>query len=151
MTTGRRILRMRLVLAALVAAAATQATTGWAADEELARLIEGAKKEGEVHYIDALNQPKTQDLLDRAFRKKYGLPESFKFTHTLRGTGEVVASVQQEIKAGQHTIDIIWVGAPGFFRAACSRTSRSVSRIAMSSRGWSPGRKPLSSRLPMIS
>jgi len=118
MKLGRRMLTMQRVLAIIVAAVATLVTTGWAADDELAKLIEGAKKEGEVHYIDALNQPKTQALLDRAFRKKYGLPDSFKFTHTLRGTGEVVASVQQEIKAGQHTIDIIWVGAPAFFKAA---------------------------------
>ncbi len=103
---------------AALAAALLGATPGWAADAELARLIEAAKKEGEVHYIDATNQPKTQELLDRAFRKKYGLPDSFKFTHTLQGTGQVVASVQTEIKAGQHTIDLVWVGAPGFFRAA---------------------------------
>jgi len=81
-------------------------------------LIEGAKKEGEVHYIDAMVQPKTHALLDQAFRKKYGLPESFKFTHTLQGTGQVVASAQQEIKAGQHTFDVVWVAAPSFYRAA---------------------------------
>jgi iron(III) transport system substrate-binding protein len=91
---------------------------GWAAEVELGALVEAAKKEGEVHYIDALIQPKTHALLERAFRQKYGLPETFKFTHTLRGTGEVVASVQQEIKAGQHTIDLVWVGAPAFFKAA---------------------------------
>jgi len=91
---------------------------GWGADGELARLIEAAKKEGEVHYIDAMVQPKTHALLDQAFRKKYGLPESFKFTHTLQGTGQVVASVQQEIKADQHTIDVVWVAAPAFFKAA---------------------------------
>ncbi len=118
MKTGRRILRMGLGCTAIVAAAVTSPTTAWAADSNLADLIEAAKKEGEVHYIDALNQPKTQALLDRAFRQKYGLPDSFKFTHTLRGTGEVVATVQQEIKAGQHTVDLVWVGAPAFFKAA---------------------------------
>jgi iron(III) transport system substrate-binding protein len=104
--------------AVLAAALAWGAIEAWAADAELAKLVEAAKKEGEVHYIDATNQPKTQALLDRAFRKKYGLPDSFKFTHTLRGTGEVVATVQQEIKAGQHTIDLVWVGAPALFKAA---------------------------------
>ena len=102
-----------------VAAVALWAAAGAAAAElDLARLIEGAKQEGEVHYIDAIVHPKTQVVLDRAFRKKYGLPESFKFTHTLQGTGQVVASVQQEIKAGQHTIDVVWVSAPTFFKAA---------------------------------
>lgn len=117
-TRTRRILETVLACAFISAAAAIHATTGWAADTELARLIEGARKEGEVHYIDALIQPKTHALLERAFRKKYGLSESFKFTHTLRGTGEVVATVQQEIKAGQHTIDVVWVGAPAFYKAA---------------------------------
>lgn len=108
---------MRIALAVVVLAALAHASPGWAADD-LAKLVEAAKKEGEVHYIDALNQPKTHERLDRAFRKKYGLPDSFKFTHTLRGTGEVVATVQQEIKAGQHTIDLVWVGAPAFYKAA---------------------------------
>lgn len=118
MRTGRRMLWMGLAGAAIVVLAVIPATTGRAADAELAKLIEAAKQEGEVHYLDALIQPKTHALLDQAFRKKYGLPESFKLTHTLRGTGEVVATVQQEIKAGQHTIDIVWVGAPAFYKAA---------------------------------
>ena len=42
-----------------------------------------------VHYLDALVQPRTHALIEAAFRKKYGLPDSFKVTHTLRGTGEV--------------------------------------------------------------
>ncbi len=118
MKTGRRIGWIGVACAGIVATGLMGAAPSWAADAELAKLIEAAKKEGEVHYIDALNQPKTQARLERAFRKKYGLPDSFKFTHTLRGTGEVVATVQQEIKAGQHTIDLVWVGAPAFFKAA---------------------------------
>ncbi len=118
MKTGRWMVWRELPCAAILAAGLMGAAAGWAADAELAKLIEAAKKEGEVHYIDALIQPKTQVSLDRAFRKKYGLPDSFKFTHTLRGTGEVVATVQQEIKAGQHTVDLVWVGAPAFFKAA---------------------------------
>jgi iron(III) transport system substrate-binding protein len=107
-----------LVLAAMMSTVV--ATPAHAADP---KLIEAAKQEGEVHYIDALIQPKTHALLEKGFRKKYGLPDSFKFTHTLRGTGEVVASVQQEIKAGQHTMDIVWVGAPGFFKAAAKENA----------------------------
>ncbi len=95
------------------------AALGWAADAELARLVEAAKKEGEVHYLDSSIQPKTHAALARTFRRMYGLPESFKVTNTLRGTGEAVATVQQEIKAGQHTIDLMWAGgASSFFKAA---------------------------------
>ena len=103
---------------AVVALSVLGAGAARAADAELTQLIEAAKKEGEVHYLDAVAQPKTNAAMERAFKKKYGLPDGFKFTHTLQGTGQVVASAQQEIKAGQHTFDVVWVGAPSFFRAA---------------------------------
>jgi ABC-type Fe3+ transport system substrate-binding protein len=94
------------------------AASGWAADAELTKLIEAAKKDGEVHFLDALVTAKTSAALERAFKKKYGLPDGFKFNHTLRGTGEVVATSQQEIKAGQYTSDVVSVSAPSFFHAA---------------------------------
>jgi iron(III) transport system substrate-binding protein len=118
MVARRRRGWLALGPAAVAAAVLGGAAAATAADADLARLIEAARQEGEVHYIDAVVHPKTQAVLDRAFRRKYGLPDSFKFTHTLQGTGQVVASVQQEIKAGQHTIDVVWVGAPTFFKAA---------------------------------
>jgi iron(III) transport system substrate-binding protein len=113
MTIGRRWTAFMLTVAIALASSAIPARAG-----DVGKLVEAAKQEGEVHYLDALIQPKTHALIERAFRKKYGLPESFRVTHTLRGTGEVVATAQQEIKAGQHTVDVVWVGAPGFFKAA---------------------------------
>ncbi len=113
---GSRVGRMGC--AAIAAAALMAPATAGAAETGGAKLVEAAKQEGEVHYIDAIMEPKTNASLERAFRKRYDLPDSFKFTHTQRGTGEVVATVQQEIKAGQHTIDLVWVGAPAFFKAA---------------------------------
>lgn len=118
MRAWRSVTCLALGCAAIAAAALGGALPVAAAEADLAKLIEAAKAEGEVHYIDAVVHPKTQVLLDQAFRKKYGLPESFKFTHTLQGTGQVVASVQQEIKAGQYNIDVVWVGAPSFYKAA---------------------------------
>ena len=85
--------------------------------ERVAQLVEAAKREGEVHYIDPVVTPKTQGALAKAFRKKYGLPESFKVTATVRGTGEVVAAVQQEVKAGRYTIDVARVPSPTLFQA----------------------------------
>jgi iron(III) transport system substrate-binding protein len=106
------------VAAAAVLLTHVAAVAAGAAPADIARLVEAARQEGEVHYLDALVQPKTHALIEAAFRKKYGLPDSFKVTHTLRGTGEVVATVQQEIKAGQHVTDVVWVGAPAFYKAA---------------------------------
>ncbi len=118
MHARRRAGCLVIACTAALAVALPGAPAVGAADAELAKVIEAAKREGEVHYIDAVVHPKTQATFDRAFRKKYGLPDGFKFTHTLQGTGQVVASVQQEIKAGQHDIDVVWVGAPAFYKAA---------------------------------
>jgi iron(III) transport system substrate-binding protein len=89
--------------------------------EDTARLVELAKAEGEVHYQDAIVLPSTHEALAVAFRKRYGLPPSFKVTHTLRRTGEVVATATQEIKARKFTMDIVWVGVPPFFKAAAKQ------------------------------
>jgi len=115
---AKRVVGLNGVRAAVAAAVLATAPALWAADADLARVIEAAKQEGEVHYIDAVITTKTHAGLERAFRKKYGLPDSFKITHTLQGTGQVLASVQQEIKAGQHTFDLVWLASPSFFRAA---------------------------------
>ena len=72
---------LRWALADLMAAGivlAVAASAG-AADADLAKLIEAAKVEGEVHYLDAMAQPKTNAAMERAFRKKYAMPDSFKF------------------------------------------------------------------------
>ena len=114
---AKRVVGLNGVRAAVAAAVLATAPALWAADADLARVIEAAKQEGEVHYIDAVITTKTHAGLERAFRKKYGLPDSFKITHTLQGTGQVLASVQQEIKAGQHTFDLVWLASPSFFRS----------------------------------
>lgn len=108
--------------ACVAAAALAWPAAGWGADADLARMIEAAKREGEVHFLDNQNQPQTAAEMERGFRKRYGLPDSFKVTHTLRGTGESVATVQQEIKAGQHTIDLMWVGGSASFLKAAAKS-----------------------------
>jgi ABC-type Fe3+ transport system substrate-binding protein len=95
---------------------------GRGADADLAQMVEAAKREGEVHFLDNQNQPQTAAEMERGFRKRYGLPDSFRVTHTLRGTGESVATVQQEIKAGQHTIDLMWVGGSASFLKAAAKS-----------------------------
>ncbi len=116
-TVGGRVAIILGIAAALWAAAALGPRPS-AAGEDPARMLEPAKAEGEVHYQDAIVLPATHEALASAFRKKYGLPASFKVTHTLRRTGEVVATATQEIKARKFTVDIVWVGVPPFFKAA---------------------------------
>ncbi len=119
-TAVRRATFIVAIAAALPCAAAGGAAPARAA-EDVARMVKLARAEGEVHYQDAIVLPATHEALAAAFKKKYGLPASFKVTHTLRRTGEVVATAQQEIKARKFTVDIVWVGVPPFFKAAAKQ------------------------------
>ena len=87
---------------------------GASAEEKtrLTQLIEGAKKEGAVSYWDAIIQPETNDALTAAFRKHYGLPNSFKINYTLSVTVGLITRVEQEINANQVTIDVASVASP---------------------------------------
>jgi len=116
MTRGKVVGRVALFLG--VVAVLCAGPRAARAAEEPARMVELAKAEGEVHYQDAIVLPSTHEALAAAFKKKYNLPASFKVTHTLRRTGEVVATATQEIKAGKFTVDIVWVGFPDFFKTA---------------------------------
>jgi iron(III) transport system substrate-binding protein len=85
--------------------------------EEKARLnalIEGAKKEGALSYWDAIIQPETNDALSAAFRKRYGLPNSFRINYTLSVTVGLITRVEQETSANKVTIDVAAVGSPSW-------------------------------------
>lgn len=90
------------------------ALQGASGDEKarLAPLIEGAKKEGAVSYWDSIFQPETNDALTAAFKKRYGLPNSFKVNYTLSVTTALITRVEQELNADQVTIDIAAVASP---------------------------------------
>jgi iron(III) transport system substrate-binding protein len=86
-----------------------------AAPEERARLeklIEGAKQEGALSYLDTVLQPSTNDDLVAAFRKHYGLPSSFKVNYALTTTGNLVTRVEQEIGADRVTTDVVAIASP---------------------------------------
>jgi iron(III) transport system substrate-binding protein len=91
--------------------------------EEKARLttlIDGARKEGSLAYWDVVIQPETNDALTAAFRRHYGLPNSFAVHYQLSATAALVTRVEQEINANRVTIDVAAVGSPPwvFERAA---------------------------------
>jgi iron(III) transport system substrate-binding protein len=94
-----------------------------AAPDERARLeplIAAAKTEGSLAYWDVVIQPQTNDALVAAFRRHYGLPDSFKVNYTLSATANLVTKVEQEIAADRVTIDVAAIGSPSwvFERAA---------------------------------
>jgi iron(III) transport system substrate-binding protein len=80
--------------------------------EDMHKLIEGAKKEGAVSYWDTVIQPATNDELAAAFRKYYGLPDSFKVNYTLSGTSNLITRVEQELSANNISIDVASIASP---------------------------------------
>ena len=70
--------------------------------------IDAAKKEGGLSYATNLFAPITQTQLQDAFRKKYGLDDSFKMEGYTPASSQVVARVGQEVTAKNVKID--WVG-----------------------------------------
>jgi iron(III) transport system substrate-binding protein len=130
--TGRNAMTpiLRGIIAAIVAAilarpAAAQeppALQGAAGDEKarLTALIDGARKEGSLTYWDVVIQPETNDALTAAFRKHYGLPNSFAVNYQLSATAALVTRVEQEINANRVTVDVAAAGSPSwvFERAA---------------------------------
>jgi ABC-type Fe3+ transport system substrate-binding protein len=101
---------------AILGATITANAAGLTAQEKA--LVPLAAKEGKVTVINPLFADRTARRLGTAFKKRYGLPDSFKFNSLRKGTGATVAQVRQEIKAGKFTVDVITVSAPGFFEAA---------------------------------
>src|SRR5512139_4090430 len=88
------------------------AATGLAASKEM---IAAAIKEGEVSWLDAIVVPPTAKAFEEAFKKEYGLPDSFKVKHERLGTGPLSTRVAEEVKANRVTIDIFAAAVPTLY------------------------------------
>jgi len=85
-----------------------------AAGAEKARvtdLIKAATTEGQLSYIDAVIQPQTNDELTAAFRKQYGLRDSFKVNYTLTNASGVITRIGQELQARRVSQDVGGIAA----------------------------------------
>lgn len=109
--TGKLLAVFTLSLLVELAAAAEEPPALKAAagpqKEELRSRIAAAVKEGELSYWDAVIQPATSNVLIEAFRKYYGLPASFRVNYSLARTADLVTRVDQELKAGRVTMDVV--------------------------------------------
>ena len=85
------------------------------------KLIRGAKKEGAVVFLNAQTQERTAKEIGAAMRKRYGLGSGFQFRNVRKGTGSVIATTKQEMKAGKITNDVVMVTGAPFFDAAAKR------------------------------
>lgn len=82
----------------------------------LDQIIEGARREGQLNWIDVSIAQSDEDLFHTAFRKKYGLPDSFQVHHTIKPTGDLITQVQQEIQADKVTLDYVSIGDLDFWK-----------------------------------
>jgi iron(III) transport system substrate-binding protein len=100
------------ITAAAVALITTTSFQSNAADQSL---INAAKKEGALSYATNLFAPTSQKALQATFRKKFGLPASFKMKSYVTKSSAVVARVSQELKAKNVTIDWVAVNIATFW------------------------------------
>ncbi|MDH3315547.1 MAG: ABC transporter substrate-binding protein [Betaproteobacteria bacterium] len=85
------------------------------------KLIPLAKQEGSLVSLISLFQDRTARDLEKAFIKRYGLGEDFKYVNIRKGTGPSVSMARQEIKANRITFDVIMVAGAGFFHGAAQQ------------------------------
>ena len=113
-------LSISAVFAAVVLAAASIAHAVTLTPQE-EKLVAAAKQEGAVTFLNPVFADETSEAMAKAFVARYNLGPDFKFNNLRKGTGQTVAQLRQEIKAGKITVDILMVSAPAFFDEAAKR------------------------------
>jgi iron(III) transport system substrate-binding protein len=92
--------------------ATTAATSAAAKPADNTALIEAAKKEGSLNWIDGVVDAGSAQKMIAAFKKKYSLPDSFEVKQEQLGTGPLASRVQEEVKAGKITVDVFAIADP---------------------------------------
>ncbi len=83
--------------------------------ERVAKLIEGAKKEGELVNYNSSWHPDVQEMMIPLFRKEYGLSESdLKIKLVTIRTSAIVTKVTEELRAKVYKTDIVQT-APAYW------------------------------------
>ena len=82
----------------------------------LDQLIEAAKKEGQLNWIDVTIQQFNDPRFHAAFKKKFGLSDNFQVNHTFKATGDLITQVQQEVQADKVTQDFVMIGDLTFWK-----------------------------------
>ena len=98
----------------MLGAAGAAMFAGSARADDTAALVEAAKAEGSLSYWDAVIQPETNDELVAAFRKRWGLPASFKVNYTLLSTATLITRAEQELAAGRPSTDVLGIAQPSW-------------------------------------
>ncbi|HLH25928.1 MAG TPA: extracellular solute-binding protein [Chloroflexota bacterium] len=82
--------------------------------DRVAGLIQAARQEGELDWLDAVVVPATAVEMGEAFKARYGLP-NLQINHERAQTAAVAARIQEEVKADRVTVDVFAVASPRLF------------------------------------
>ncbi len=89
-------------------------TLSGAERDRVAALIQAARQEGELNWLDAVVVPASAAAMGKAFKARYGL-SNLQINHERIQTAAVTAHVQEEVRAGRVTIDVFAVASPRLF------------------------------------
>lgn len=82
--------------------------------EEQSKLIEGAKREGKLSYWVSGWPASVVKAMEKGFKEKYGL-HTFQVIDSPMGSGQALAKLREELKAGRVSVDMISYGTPDFY------------------------------------
>jgi iron(III) transport system substrate-binding protein len=89
-------------------------TLSGAERDRVAGLIQAARQEGQLNWLDAVVVPATAVEMGEAFKARYGLPD-LQINHERTQTAGVAARIQEEVKADRVTVDVFAVASPRLF------------------------------------
>lgn len=90
--------------------------------ERVVKLIEGAKKEGELVAYSGGWRPDVQAIMIPKFREEYGLSESdLKIKIVSARTGAIVTKITEELRAKVYKIDLVHNGTISWFNDLIKR------------------------------
>ncbi|MBI3128678.1 MAG: ABC transporter substrate-binding protein [Candidatus Tectomicrobia bacterium] len=142
--------RMMIWLGAAVAALALSVPAG-AADapilkelsgaerERVAKLIEGAKKEGNLDYMSHFVQVGTARVMEAEFKRLYGLA-GHKFNFSDRTTSIIIRRVEEEIRANKVTADVLLVSSVSWLHSL-KRRGELMKYVSPEDKHYAPAEK----------
>lgn len=89
-------------------------TLSGAERDRVAGLIQAARQEGQLNWLDAVVVPASAVEMGEAFKARYGLP-NLQINHERTQTAAVAARIQEEVKADRVTVDVFAVASPRLF------------------------------------
>jgi iron(III) transport system substrate-binding protein len=94
---------------------ALAALANGAEHSRVAKLIAGAKKEGALEWVGVYSEPEQGKQILEAFKKQYGLPD-LRTEYSYVGTGELIARINQLLRAGRNNFDIVWTSSWAWYK-----------------------------------